>query len=91
MSVACYDPAGPNSVTLAGKARVVDSAEERKKHWRDGWEKFFPGGPLGKNYTLIEFVPDQIELISNSQNIANAPATLLPAILVRAGGGWKAK
>lgn len=91
VTVAYYDPAGPNTVTLAGKARVVDSVEEKKKHWREGWDSFFPGGPGGKNYTVIEFVPDQVELISNSKNIGNAPASLLPAILVRSGGGWKLK
>ncbi|MBI4903552.1 MAG: pyridoxamine 5'-phosphate oxidase family protein [Acidobacteria bacterium] len=89
VTVAYYDPAGPNTVTLAGKARVVDNAAEKKKHWRDGWDTFFPGGPSGANYTVIEFVPDQLELISNSKNIGNAPATLLPAILIRSGNGWK--
>ena len=91
VTVAYYDAAGPNTVTMAGKARVVDAASEKKKHWRDGWDAFFPGGPEGKNYTVIEFVPEQIEVISNSQGVANAPATLLPAILVRSGNGWKVK
>lgn len=89
VTVAYYDAAGPNTVTLAGKARVVDDVARKRKHWRTGWETFFPGGPEGKNYTLVEFTPERIEVISNSKNIANAPATLLPAILERAGGGWK--
>lgn len=84
-----YDASGPNFVTLVGRARIVDNLEERKKRWRNEFEKFYPGGPTGANFTLIEFTPARIELISNAKNIANKPASLLPAILDRTPTGWK--
>jgi general stress protein 26 len=89
VSLSYYDAAGPNFVTLVGRARVVYDMAERKNRWRAEWEKFYPGGPVGENFTLIEFTPVRIELISTTKNIANQPASLLPAILERLGSGWK--
>ncbi|MBI3684124.1 MAG: pyridoxamine 5'-phosphate oxidase family protein [Acidobacteria bacterium] len=88
-TVACYDPAGPNYVTLLGHARIVEDVAERRRRWRDGWEKFFPGGPAGPNYLLVEFTPDRIEIVSNTHGVANQPASLAPLILQREGKGWK--
>lgn len=88
-AVACYDPAGPNALTLLGKARLVEDPLLRRRYWRPGWEKFFPGGPGGANYLLIEFTPERIELISNTHGIANQPATPLPAIIERHGTAWR--
>lgn len=89
VTLAYYDPKGPNYVTLIGKARVVDNPAERRAHWRQEFEKHFPGGPDGPNYVAIEFIPSRIELVSVSMNVAATPASLRPAILDRTAHGWK--
>jgi general stress protein 26 len=89
VTLAYYDSAGPNYVTLVGRAKIVDTLDERRKRWRKEWETFYPGGPAGANFTLIEFTPARIELISTTKSIAITPGSLLPAILDRTPAGWK--
>jgi len=89
-TLAYYDKAGPNYVTLTGTSRIVDTPSERRKHWRKEWQAFFPGGPDGSNYTLIEFIPQRIELISATHKIAVEP-TSPPAILYRTPSGWSTR
>ncbi|MBL8219796.1 MAG: pyridoxamine 5'-phosphate oxidase family protein [Bryobacterales bacterium] len=89
-TLAYYDKAGPNYVTLTGTSRIVDTPSERRKHWRKEWQAFFPGGPDGPNYVLIEFTPQRIELISATHKIAIEP-TSPPAILYRTPAGWSFK
>lgn len=87
-TLAYYDPAGPNYVSLLGAARIVDDPAVRRKWWREDWERHFPGGPEGKNFTLIEFRARRIELVSVTRGIASAPGTPGPAILDRRGSRW---
>lgn len=86
-TLAYYDKAGPNYVTLTGTSRVVDAPAERRKYWREEWQTFFPGGPEGSNYVVIEFTPQRIELISATHKVAIEP-TSPPAILYRTRSGW---
>ncbi len=86
-TLAYYDPGGPNYVTAIGMARVVDSAGEKRRHWRPEWKAFFPGGPEA-NYVVIEFTPSRVELISATHQIAAAPDSPGPVILERRGGRW---
>ncbi len=86
-TLAYYDKSGPSYVTLIGTSRIVNTPAERRKHWRKEWQAFFPGGPDGPNYTLIEFTPHRIELISATHKIAVEP-TSPPAILHRTPMGW---
>lgn len=87
-TLAYYDPAGPNYVSLLGTARIVDDPAVRRKWWREDWEPHFPGGPEGKNFTVIEFRARRIELVSVTRGIASAPGTPAPAILDRQGNQW---
>ena len=82
------DPKGPDYLTLIGAARVVDAVNAKRAHWREGWEKFFPGGPDGPEYVVIAFTPARIELVSNTHGIAHEPASPAPAIVERRGDGW---
>jgi general stress protein 26 len=86
-TVAYSDPQGAGYVTLLGTARIVDDADERRRHWKENWDEFFPGGPAGRNFTLIEFKPSRIELISVSREIVTKPGEP-PVILVRKGSEW---
>ena len=87
-TLAYYDAKGPDYVTLLGKARVVTGVAEKRRHWRPGWEAFFPGGPDGENYVAIEFTPARLELISNTHTIASAPGSTGPLVLERRKEGW---
>lgn len=79
---------GMSYVTLQGEARLVDNLNERQTHWAEGWRMFFPDGPEGDDYTLIQFKPARIELMSFEHNVTPAPFGLLPAVLLRQGGEW---
>lgn len=87
-TLACYDPKGPGYVTLLGSARLVETPSERRKRWRKGWEEFFPGGPEGSNYVLIELTPGRVELISPKHGIGTAPGSLRAPAIERKGGAW---
>ena len=86
-TLAYHDKAGPGYVTLSGTSRIMEAPAERRKYWRKEWEAFFPGGPDGSNYVVIEFTPQRIELISATHKIAVEP-TSPPAILYRTRSGW---
>ena len=85
-SLACYHAKGPDYVTLIGRARIVEDLAERRRRWRPGWEAFYPGGPEGKSYVLIELTPSRVEVISHTHTIAvDSPG---PAMAVREKGRW---
>ena len=88
VTLACSDQKGQGYVTLLGRARVVEDLEERKKRWRKEWAGFYPGGPEGETYVLIEFIPAQIEVMSIQHKIASEPLAWKPAILVKKGVNW---
>jgi general stress protein 26 len=81
-------PSGPDYVTLVGHASVVRSDAERRRHWREGWDAFFPGGPTGANYLVIRFEPERIEIVSTTHEVAHRPAAPAPAMLERRGQSW---
>lgn len=88
-AVACSDADGPGYVTLTGRARLVDSLPERRKHWRSDWDAHFPGGPDGPNYILIEFLPGRLEIVSGRHKIGVAPNSPRPPALLFRNGEWQ--
>jgi general stress protein 26 len=88
-TVACYDPQGEGYVTLAGRARLVSAPLEKRRHWQENWEDFFPAGPDDPAALLIEFTPERVEVMSFYRNLATTPFTFRPLILVRRGSGWR--
>jgi general stress protein 26 len=91
VTLAYFDRPSLGYVTLLGKARLVDGLEERKKRWKKEWAEFYPGGPEGPTYLLIEFTPAQIEVMSAKYRIASEPLAWKPAVLVRQAQGWELK
>lgn len=87
-TLAYYDAAGVGYVTLIGKARLVDDLNERRKRWKPEWQPFYPDGPTGSTYILIEFTPTRIEVMSFQHQIASEPLAWRPAILLRKGSAW---
>ncbi len=49
-------------VSLYGKAHIVDDDSLKQVIWKEGWERFYPD--RDKDYMLIKFEPDYLELIS---------------------------
>ncbi len=49
-------------VSLYGKAFIVNDDSLKQTMWKEGWQKFYPN--RDKDYMLIKFVPDYLELIS---------------------------
>lgn len=89
VTLAYPDIPGGGYVTMIGKARLVDSLEERRRRWKKEWADFYPGGPEGDTYLLIEFKPERIEVMSASHKVAYEPLAWKPAILQRKGKGWQ--
>jgi len=89
VTLAYWDSAGMGYVTMLGRARLVENLEERKKRWKPEWAEFYPGGPEGDTYLLIEFTPSQIEVMSGKHQVASEPLGWKPAILLRRGAGWE--
>lgn len=88
VTMACSDLKGGGYVTLLGRARIVEDLEQRKKRWRKEWEGFYPGGPEGDTYVLIEFIPTTIEVMSIQHKVASDPLAWKPAILRKQGDNW---
>jgi len=49
-------------VSLMGNAFLVNDSTTKNEIWKDGWEKFYPNKE--KDYLLIKFVPETLELIN---------------------------
>lgn len=83
-----YDLGGGRGyVTLIGRVQLVDDEEERRAHWKSGWEAFYPEGPTGADYLLLKFTPSRIEAMNIPENVGTIPFS--PVILLREGSTWK--
>jgi general stress protein 26 len=83
-----YAPEGAY-VTLLGTARVDDDPAGRRKYWRESFRDYWPEGPEGSDYLLIEFVPFRIEIMDIRRSVAPDPFGLRAAVLVREENGWR--
>jgi general stress protein 26 len=79
MTLTYFDRDDPGYVTLLGRARLVDDADERTARWKEEWQAFYPGGPAGDSYVLIEFRPFRVEVMSIKHGIADDPQGFKPA------------
>ena len=80
-TIVYFDPAGPDYVTLVGRAELVNDPAEKKKRWKAEWAAFYTDENRGDDYLLIRFTPARIELVSISQGIINDPKTWRPVTL----------
>ena len=80
-----FDPADPGYATLIGTVRLIDDAAEKRARWKDEWSIYYPGGPVGETYLLIEFVPDRLEVVSVRHDIAADPLAWKAAVVELAG------
>lgn len=76
-----FDPADPGYATLLGRVRLIDDPVEKRARWKDEWSIYYPSGPEGDTYLLIEFVPDRLEVVSVKHDIAAAPLAWKAAVV----------
>lgn len=63
-------------VVLTGSARLVNDPKEKAKWWKDEWNSFYPN--RAKDYLLIEFKPETLEVVSEKKQIFGDPVTWKP-------------
>lgn len=68
-------------VTLLGTARLVDDEARRRELWKPEWIEYYPGGPGGETFRLLEFVPRRVEVVSPLHGIADEPLAWKPAVV----------
>jgi len=88
-TMAFSDNKGEGYVTLIGHARLDHDVNRKKALWKLQYEAFFPGGPEGNDSILIEFTPNQIEIMHFHLKVGIWPWTFEPTILVQENGSWK--
>ena len=76
-----FDAADPGYATLNGTVRLIDDPAEKRARWKDEWSTYYPGGPEGAAYLLIEFVPDRLEVVSVKHDIAADPLAWKAAVV----------
>jgi general stress protein 26 len=88
-TVACLDPQRPAYAVLVGQVTIEDRAEQWRRYWREDWQTFWPDGPSARDYVLLRFACERVEVLSFPAGIAPAPYGLRPAVAVRHGDGWR--
>ena len=84
-TLSCFDHQGVAYVSLQGNAMLVDSPEERQRHFKPEWTDFYTDQFRGDDYVLIRLVPFRLEMVSLSHGIASDPRAWKPAIIDLAG------
>ena len=63
----------PAYVTLIGRARLVDDAEMKARHWKESWTPFYPD--RDESVLLIEVTPIRLEVVSEAHGAPGDPQT----------------
>jgi hypothetical protein len=56
---------------------------------QEDWQTFWSDGPSARDYVLLRFARERVEVLSFPAGIAPAPYGLCAAAEVRHGGGWQ--
>lgn len=60
---------GSGYVSLLGHAELVNDAEAKSNHWKDGWEVYYPD--IEKDMILIKIIPELLEMVSYANGIVS--------------------
>ena len=63
-------------LSLYGNTSIVKDTILRKKYWKNSWKKFYPDKE--KDYLLLKFVPQKLELINISKAYVGDSLTWKP-------------
>jgi general stress protein 26 len=88
-TVACQDPQGHAYAVLVGAVAIAEHVEQWRRYWRDDWRTFWPEGPSARDYVLLRFACERLEVLSLAAGIAPPPYGLRAAVVVRCDGGWQ--
>jgi general stress protein 26 len=88
-TVTCQDPRRPAYAVLMGAVAIDEHLEQWRRYWREDWRTFWPEGPSARDYVLLRFACERVEVVSLAAGIAPPPYGLRAAVVVRHGGGWQ--
>lgn len=71
-----FDKARLAYVSLYGKAYIENDSLLRKKYWKESWKSFYPDKE--KDFMLIRFVPEKMELIHLTKGFSGDSLTWKP-------------
>ena len=80
----CNSPDAVGYVTVSGKARIVDDAEEKAARWKTEWEAIYQD--RASDYLLIQVTPERLEVVDYSRGIVGDPDTWEPPFVEFRGG-----
>lgn len=73
------DPSGAGYVTIEGTARLVDTAAEKARRWKDEWAQFYTDRVA--TYLLIAVTPSRLEVVNYRHGVVGDSATWrVPAV-----------
>lgn len=79
---------GDAYLALVGVAEVIQDTAEARSRWREGWRRYFAGGPDDPDIALVRFRAGGIELYDAIRDRQPQPDGLRPVMLARAGEEW---
>jgi general stress protein 26 len=71
-------------VTITGRARLVDDAEEKESRWKAEWEAIYED--RASDYILIQVTPERMEVVVYSRGIVGDTETWTPPSVEFRGG-----
>ena len=73
VTLVVHDDKHSAQLVLKGRASIESDDFLRRKHWLGVWRMFFPDGPVSPDYVLLQFVPDEMEILSFANSILPEP------------------
>ncbi|MGI9541783.1 MAG: pyridoxamine 5'-phosphate oxidase family protein [Cyclobacteriaceae bacterium] len=71
-----FDHTNPGYVMIYGQAELVENAQQKNEHWKEGWEEFYPNPK--EDLLLIKVTPQWMEVLSTKHQILGDSVTWQP-------------
>ena len=84
-TVQFFEPNLPAYVTFTGSASLVTDPEVKAVHFKEEWGPFYKDRFRGHDFALLKFVPQRLEIVSQSHGLVNDPKTWRPVTIELAG------
>jgi general stress protein 26 len=81
VTLACFDHATMDQVTVLGRAAIVDAPADKAKWWKPAWAKLYKDQNRGDDYLLLRMTADRLEVASAARGLPNDPVTWKPVVL----------
>jgi len=76
-------------VTLTGTCSIIEDEAARRERWIDGLAPFFPAGPAGDDFVVLELRARRIEVMDFTRRVHPDPYGLVPAVIQWGDSGWR--